>query len=228
MTRRLHLTLALLGLLAGPAAAGVGCRDFPMPDRSRVVIVAEDMVVNNVPMAVRELHSRQAPDEIIAFYRMRWEAQGQKTLLTDSDGWRTLATRDGDCFYTAQTRTAADGGTYALLGVTRSTGQAGPAPGTGFPMMGGSRVFNDLKHKDGPKNARTVLLTNTYSPDANANFYRNAFAAQGWQSMLDRKVDTPRGPSVVQVWKRATEETSLTIAGTAGMTQVVANVVDRP
>lgn len=204
------------------------CRDLPLPVEATASIVAQEMVMNGVPMSIKELRSRQAPEQVQRFFREYWKGQGQRVLENMINGWQTLATQDGPCFFTVQTKAGDKGGTYALLGVTRSPDGPSRTPGSGFPMMSSSRVFNDLAHKDGPKTARTLLLDNEFSPESNAVFYRNTLSAQGWENMIDRKVNTERGRSHVQVWQRKTEELSLTIGQSDGVTRVVANVVDRP
>jgi hypothetical protein len=217
-------------LLSGSVTAreDIGCRSLPYPENAKVLIVASNMVMNGVPMAINELRWKESPEQLLRFYRSRWEALGHKVFETPVGEWLTAGTLDGECYYTVQVKAAADG-SYALLGATRAPrNAASPAPGSGFPMLSGSRVANDLEHKDGIKNARTLLLKNAFSIEANASFYRNALAGQGWQMTLDRAVDTEKGPSRVLVWRRGGEETSMTIGRVAGGAIVVANVVDKP
>lgn len=230
LINRLALALFVMSVstLGFAIQSAKGCRAFPLPDDAKATIVAQEMTVNGVPMAIKELRSRQAPAQVQRFFRDYWVAQKKAVLENTINGWQTLATQEGPCFFTVQTKVTEQGGTYALLGVTRSPDGVSRTPGSGFPMMSNSRVFNDLEHKDGRKMARTLLLDNSFTPEANAVFYRNALSGQGWQNMIDRKVDTGRGQSHVQVWQRGSEEVSLTIAQADGITQVVANVVDRP
>jgi hypothetical protein len=225
-----RFSLLVLGLpcLVFAAQSTKACRAFPLPGESTTSMVAQDMVMNGVPMAIKELRSKQAPEQVQRFFLEYWKTQGQRVLENKINDWQTLATQDGPCFFTVQTKPGDRGGTYALLGVTRAPEGVSRAPGSGFPMMSRSRVFNDLAHKDGPKSARTLLLDNEFSAESNAVFYRNTLAAQGWENRLDRQVDTGRVRSHVQVWQRQFEELSLTIASNDGMTRVVANVVDRP
>lgn len=223
------VALVFVAAAAGAAAReDIGCRSQPYPDGARILIVASHMVMNGVPMAVNELRWKEPPEQLLRFYRGRWEGLGQKVFEAPVGEWRTLGTLDGECYFTIQVK-AAEGGSYALLGATRAPATAAPrTPGSGFPMLSGSRVANDLEHRDGIKNARTLLLNNTFSIEANASFYRNALAGQGWQMMLDKAVATEKGPSRVLVWRRGAEETSMTIGRGGGGSNVVANIVDKP
>lgn len=222
--------LIFCGLLPGGAAArdNIGCHDPAYPQGAKVLIVASNMVMNGVPMAINELRWNEPPEQLLRFYRGRWEALGQKVFETPVGEWRTVGTLDGECYYTVQVKAAEDG-SYALVGVTRAPRNAASAePGKGFPMLSGSRVANDIEHKDGIKNARTLLLNNRFSIEANASFYLRALAGQGWEVMMDRSVATEKGPSRVLVWRRGGEEASMTIGRSAGGAMVVANIVDKP
>ena len=226
------LTFALLLvslLVAGNAAAkGIGCRELPYPERAQVVIVADNMVFNGVPMAAWELRWSETPEKLRSFYRKTWEARGNNVTENVVGEWVTVATADGSCFYTVQTK-AASAGSYALLGVTKAPSNATPPPpGSGFPTPSGSRVLNDLRHGDGIRNARTLLLANTFSMEANASFYRNAMADQGWQTTMDRPVGTDKGPARVLIWKRGAEEASMTIGRGVIGSSVAVNIVDKP
>jgi hypothetical protein len=101
-------------------------------------------------------------------------------------------------------------------------------PGEGFPMPSGTRVFNDLAHRDGPKQGRTLLLGNTQAPDANVLFYRQTFEAQGWVALVDRPVATDKGSAYVMLWRRGLEEASITVQKGGPGTTIVANLVDQP
>jgi hypothetical protein len=220
--------LAALALSA-PVAAGVGCRPLSYPEGAQVVIVADDMVFNNVPMAAWELRWREPPERLRAYYRALWEGRNQRVSETTAGEWITVGTLDGLCFYTVQTKAAAGGGSYALIGVTHSPPTAAAAaPGAGFPSLSGSRFANDIRHQDGRRHARTLLLINSYSVEANASFYRNAMAGQGWQLALDKGGGAGAASVRAMNWKRGAEEATLTIAASELGTAVTANIVDAP
>lgn len=227
-THRLLLAALLLAALPHKASAGIGCDALGYPDGAQVVVVADNMLFNGVPMASWELRWREPPERLRAFYRNGWEARGDRVVETEIGDWKTVATRDGECFYTVQTKAAA-GGTYALIGVTRPPANAvQPPPGAGFPMLSGSKVINDLRHKDTIRNARTLLLANSFPIGANASFYRTAMSGQGWVPTFDRAVRTERGQSHVLIWKRGAEEASMTIGSGLLGSSIAINFVDRP
>jgi len=219
------ILVVALALAAFHAAAG--CRTLDYPDGAKVVIVADDMEFNGIPMAVWELRWKETPEKLRAYYRKDWESRSDKVYESEAGIWKIIATSEGGCFYTVQTRAVSDG-SHALIGVTRKPTSARAANGSGYPMLSGSKVLNDLRHKDGARNARTLLLTNSFSPDANAGYYRSALGNSGWQTILDRSVFTEKGPAKVLVWKRDIEETSMTITQNTTGSTVVVNIVDKP
>ncbi len=220
----------VLGMLVSlPVSyASAACPGFATPPSSRIVIVAQDMVVNGVPMSASELHSKQSPNEVLQFYRREWEARSQRVLETSEGGWRTIATKDGNCFLTVQIKSGSQSETYALLGTTQLVSGAVKVRGDGFPKLGGSTVYNDIVSKDLGKTGRTILMANNFSIDANANFYRNAMSGDGWVSISERPARTENGMRHIQIWRRGLEEANVVIGKSAEMTSVIANVVDRP
>ena len=208
--------------------ASAVCSGFTTPPNSRIVIVAQDMVVNGVPMSASELHSKQSPNDVLQFYRREWEARSQRVLETNEGGWRTLATKDGTCFQTVQIRSSNRSETYALLGTTQLSSGVVKERGEGFPKLGGSTVYNDIVSKDLGKTGRTLLMANKYSIDTNANFYRNAMSGDGWVSISERPARSENGMRHIQIWRRGLEEANVVIGKSEDLTSVVANVVDRP
>ncbi|MES2771213.1 MAG: hypothetical protein V4623_04430 [Pseudomonadota bacterium] len=237
LLRLLHLLLCCATCSLWPVAAWAStsikdCRDFPIPSNARINLVAQSMLMNGVPMSIKELRSKQSPKEIQLFFRAQWSARGQKMLESEikqgQTSWQTLASQEGDCFFTVQTQADAQGGTYALLGVSHTPQDTAATPGNAFPMMSNSRVFNDLAHQDGKKTARTLLFDNPFSPASNAIFYRNTLSLQGWQNRVDRQVAHASGTSQIQVWQRGVEELSISIDQRDGKTRMVAQLVNQP
>ena len=227
MIKRL-LVCSCIAATMGSVHAAPSCANFATPPNSRVVIVSQSMIVNGVPMSASELHSKQTPSDVMRFYRGEWESRNQRVLETSEGDWKTLATKDGGCFFTVQIKPGIDSGTYALLGVTQLVTGTPKARGEGFPKMGGSTVYNDIVSQDMGKTGRTLLMGNKFSLDANASFYRNAMSSDGWVSISDRRGKTEGGARLIQIWRRGLAEANLVIGTSADQTSVVVNIVDRP
>ncbi len=220
------ICLGIAGIVSARDEAN-GCRAFPTPSGAKLLYVAPDIVLNGVPMSIKEMRTKDAPDAVLAFYRGEWGQRKPGSFETPTQDWRTIATFEGRCYYTVQVRPEG-GGTYALLGVSRKPDVQPQSPGAGFPMPMGSKVYNDLTHRDGPKSGRTVMLGNARAPQQNVLFYREMFEREGWVSLVDRQVETEKGPAHMMLWKRGLEEASVTVQRVGNRTTVVANMVGQP
>ncbi len=214
--------------LAAQDRAPPPCPEFPVPHVGQLQWIAENIRMNGVPMQIKELTTEQTPQQVIEFYKRRWGDVPPYFHEYDVAGAPVIATLRRGCFYTVQVQPHGRGA-KALLGVTTKPepGQA-KAAGAGFPNMNGSKVLNDIDHFDMGKTGRTILLSNSYSPDANLNFYRRVMADDGWAAVIDRPVEGSKGISHVLVMKRGYHEANLTITPGKGGTHVLATFVDRP
>jgi len=221
----------LCALWCGAAGAGqLDCPDFPEP-QARLQWVAPYIVYNGVPMSIKRFDSKQQPADILAFYRQAWKAgaAGPAAVENKLDPWQTISVARGKCFFTVQVQAAGNNGSTGLLSTTRMPGGVRVTDSDkSLPMMAGSTVLNDIEHSDDGKNARTLLLTNGFSAEANADFYRQTLVDQGWRPVSGYQMTTRAGPGITLVMKRGLAETSLVITRNGGKTTVLANMVDKP
>ena len=135
----------------------------------------------------------------------------------------------GKCFFTVQVQAAGKNGSTGLLSATQAPVRTRViAPGKALPMMSGSTVINDIEHRDEGKMARTLLLSNAFSAESNASFYRQTLADQGWRTVSSYQMTTKKGPGITLVMKRGLAEASLVITRDGRNTTVLANLVDSP
>jgi hypothetical protein len=230
---KLVLTSVIILCAQGAASAlaadtRIGCRDIARPAKGTAVMVAPSMTYNGAPMQVMELRTPLDVQEVLDFYRREWGATRMRYREEDAQGWRIISTWDMPCFYSVQVK-ADTKGSLALLGVTRAPERASMrARGSGFPMLPQSTVYNELGHDDGIKKGRTVILSNRYSPVANADFYRESFAREGWKISGQHPVPAREGSGYLLLLKRGLEEQTVTISRQGDQTRVVANYVDKP
>ena len=228
-TATITATAALLAVAAGARAAEnqIKCQRLDAPDGARRVMVAPDISFNGVPMEITELHWDQPPAAVLDYYRAKWKGYRAGVHEQEMPQWQVLSTVHERCIYSVQVRPEGNNGSYALLGVTRLLERgARTYRGQGFPMLPGSRVVNDIENHDGGKNARTVMLVNDSTLQANVVFYRNQYSWSGWQTVVDRAVPAKNGEMNILVMQRGPQQASLTIAHSGGSVTVVANVVD--
>jgi hypothetical protein len=224
------MAVAACALLPGALFAGeLDCPKFPEPD-ARLQWVAPYMVYNGVPMSIKRFDSEQKPEQILAFYRRAWASQTpalapQEYLV---EPWQTIAVIRDKCFFTVQVQAAGRGST-GLLSVTQAPNQPRVlSSDKALPMMSGSTVINDIEHRDGGKNARTLLLANGFSAETNADFYRQNMGDQGWKTISSYQMTTNKGAGITLVMKRGLAEANLVISRDGIQTMVLANLVDNP
>jgi len=226
--RRAAVTAAALAVAAHAADNQIKCRRLDAPADARLVMVAPDIGFNGVPMEVRELYWDSPPAALLDYYRAQWKGFRAGYHEAQTPEWQVISTVHERCIYSVQVKPKGTG-SYALLGVTRLLERGAVThPGLGFPMLPGSTVVNDIEHHDAGKNARTVMLVNDSSLQANLSFYREEYAAAGWQMVSDRSIPARGGEMSVLVVQRGAQQASVTIAQKRGRVTVVANVIDRP
>jgi hypothetical protein len=229
LARRLGLLAVCALAAANVAAAELDCPFFAEP-KARLQWVSQYMVYNGVPMSIKRFDSEQKPEAILAFYRQAWgNGSGASAPQEYMSGpWQTIAVLRGKCFFTVQVQAAGTGST-GLLSATQAPEKTRLVPDDKkLPMMSGSTVLNDIDHHDDGKAARTLLLSNGFSAETNANFYRQQLGDQGWKVISSYQMATKKGPGITLVMKRGLAEASLVITREGSQTMVLANLVDKP
>lgn len=226
MTARRFLFCVAVTLSGGAHAARIDCETIPVPSPGTLQSVGQEMDVNGVPMTIQLFASKQAPEQVLAFYRQKWPARGDKpgNIEYDVVPWKVIAAQRGQCFYTVQVQ-AAGAGTTALLGVSRPATTTAVA-GAGFPLMSGSKVQSDLHSTDDGREGRILVASNQYSPTGNADFYREQLTRAGWELLRKQAPDPARPQAQVLVFRRGASWAEVTINRGPAATNLVINVND--
>ena len=214
-------------LAPGALAAGVAsCAPMPVPASGTLQSVAEEMVVNGLPMSIRVMNTAQTPQQVLAFYRAAWPNRpGQQVNVEDRIApWDVISTRKDGCFYSVQVQQGKRG-TIALLGVSRSVDTPAVA-GADFPAMAGTRVINDMRSDDLGKVGRLLILSNQFSGSGNATFYRDQMRSSGWTLVKESTPKRGNPQAIVQVFRRGGSWADVSINQGPRGTAVVVNIND--
>lgn len=166
---------------------------FPPPPDSTIGKLGESMIVNGVPMDIRQFVSRRSVEQVLEFYRQYWPAGTEEQPgYTETDilePWNIITRVEDGYLMTVQV-TGNDGrGSSGLLGMSRLPDpERLPELGKDFPKLKGSHVMNDVMTKDIGKHGRTLQLANRATVENNANFYRNHYVNQGWGVAMDQVI----------------------------------------
>lgn len=196
-------------------------------------MVAPDMQLNGVQMTIRAIHARITPDQLLAHYRTLWAhlatAARPASLEQEVNGWRVISTVQGECFTTVQVKSEPSG-SYALVSLSRKPAQNAKLepPGSGFPVLPGSKVLNDFAYRDDIRNARTLVLNNHATLPTNLAFYRDQMQDAGWQLLSERRPSGRDDQAYVLTLKKELQEASIVMTQEKGLVTVVVNVMDRP
>lgn len=223
------LLLPAFALQAKSSNATDACPDFPAPKNARLQLVAQQMDFNDVPMNIRRFDSPDPSDVILAFYRLQWDSKEKANAPIEYPlgDWKVIAAYRDPCFFTVQVMSDGRGGSTGFLGVSAPTSDK-PVVKDAVPMMTGSNVVNDIGHRDGAKSGRTVLLSNGFSPETNATFYRNAYTGMGWQVVNHYRLEKSGARGDVLVMKNGLREMSVTATRQGEDTQVLLNFASQP
>lgn len=195
------------------------------PPAASLEWVAEDMVYNGVPMRIQFFRSKVAPGEVLAHYRQRWSDGARRQYVENRLGpWKVISRAVGAFFITVQVRPASGGGAEGYLAQRPLAAKARPVLGQGVALPPGSEVVNDILSRDAHRPARTLLAFNGLSTDANAAFFRERYAREGWTIASDAK---GQGGVRQMVLQRDGEEMSLALSFRNGKTALGATLVAR-
>ena len=184
----------LLGLLILFSASANATPKFPSPPDSTVNKLGEAMVVNGIPMNIRQFISKNSVHDVLDFYRHYWpKGTEKKPGYTETDiltPWKIITRVEDGYLMTVQVTENGDRGSRGLLGLSKLPDPEKELPTLGqqFPKMRGSTVFNDIQSKDIGKQGRTIQLSNTYSVETNGSFYKDYFTNQGWNVDMDKTI----------------------------------------
>lgn len=211
--RKLALVFFLMVIISTQVMA---VPKFPSPPDSMVNKLSESsMVVNGIPMHIRQFTSDNSVSEVLDFYRHFWPRGTQeKPGYTETDiltPWKIITRVEDGYLMTVQVTENGDHGSRGLLGMSKlpDPEQELPTLGESFPKLRGSTVFNDIQSKDIGKDGRTIQLSNTYSVESNANFYRDYFTNQGWVVDMDKPLS--EGKSHSQRFSNGSKNVIITI-----------------
>ncbi|MDO8776994.1 MAG: hypothetical protein Q7K57_51455 [Burkholderiaceae bacterium] len=227
-------SLTLSGLIAIAAEPKKpDCAPFALPDL-KLTWVAPDIVHNGTPLQIRRFDSTDNVQAILARYRREWKSSAQSpqdAIEYTVGGYQVIAKLRDMCFYTVQARSNGAGGSTGMLAVSQIQDSNQPRVlGKDFPMMSGSLVAADMTHRDPGKEARTIMLMNQFSTNANADFYRRVIGGDGWNITSDHLVRFKggNGNGYAITFKRGFNETSMVISRTEGGSSVLVNLVEQP
>lgn len=148
---------------------------------------------NGLAQVVKKIESTESKETVAKAYVEKWkhsESEPFDARVNDGGRWLIVSKVIGNCFHTAQfeKKSYNASGYLSALNIDIDKNAALVNTGKQVPQLYGSRVVSDLTHADPGKKARTTMITNKFSPDANADFYLRTIGEDGWKVMSDHRV----------------------------------------
>lgn len=202
---------------------------LPAPPYSSVGNVTESTTALGMTLHIRKFESDASIDDILAYYRDLWG--NDQYVETQLNPWHMITSRQNDELHNVQIQYGGSRNTWGYLSISDlpaklDSGKYKVSRGEGFPKMAGSQVVNDQRSKDPGKTARTLLLYNDFSPNANAAFYKNHYKNKGWEAVMSEST-APRERGHALFFRQGRQTVAITINELDGKTSIVANEVSR-
>jgi len=198
--------------------------EVPAPHGARVEQIGESVRLNGVPMRMQRVLSKEAPADILRFYRAALGPRHAEEKLSDGV---LLAQGQGDYFVTIRIKRLAPELTETLVSVSDARGAHHAAHrDLGFPLPAETLVLSDMESNDAGKSSRQLVLVNGHSVDANVDFITRSLQARGFKPQPG-KTRTPE-PGRVVMFGGENREARLVVVRKDGASNVVLTTVLLP
>lgn len=230
MKKQGRFQLLLFLLVSMPAFSNAWPRPA-VPASALLKVVAENMVVNGVPMRTWTLTSSVAAKDTLDFYRQLWGQDATENwpgyTERELNQWHIISRLENGHLITVQVNSDQPLSTNGLLGISKlPTTKSLPELGKGFPTLGQTTILNDIHATDLNKKSRTLVATSSRSMRSVIQFYRNTFEKQGW---VEKTAAVPYSgeDEFALILDRSQQELSMTFSRQANKTALVAVYVEQ-
>jgi hypothetical protein len=223
-------TALILTLLLAFSQPVIARPDLPPPPRATLGKLSEkSMVVNGIPMDIRQFRSELSTERVLNFYRHRWpKGTEEQPGYVETDAlppWQIITRAEGRYLMTVQVAQEGTGSSgYLAIGKLPDPNRL-PDLGKGFPKMRGSVVTNEIISRDIGKKGRTIQIMNKFSVSSNTHFYRTYFTNRGWDIGMDREMSGARTHTLT--FRDGNKNVMLSISGSIEkFTYIVAQTIN--
>jgi hypothetical protein len=196
---------------------------LPVPPDTRLSIVADEMVVNGLPMRAYDIRSAMDVRNVADFYAHAW---GDDVAESDMPPWLLLSHHKGDYLVTIHLRPHEEGGSGGFVGITRVLASSLRIHRPRFSKPPGSALVNHIESVDRGRQSRTVLLQNDASVAQNIDWYRQHYEREGWQVVGESEALPSAPDSGALLMNRRGGELNLAVTRSQGLSQVVIVVIE--
>jgi hypothetical protein len=197
--------------------------------------VASGMSYNGAGLDISKIRSSASRDEVIKAYLIKWRSTHAEPLdakVIRSGNWEIVSKIIGVCLHTVQIdkRSHDTSGYVSVKSLDADRQSQISVVGKSLPKPYGSQVLSDIFHNDPGKKARTLMIVNNFSVEANADFYLRNFGGDGWRVLSDHRVPIQKRDQAARAitFGKAHEQHIIVIAETKSGSNVVVQWMEKP
>ncbi|MFT7722007.1 MAG: hypothetical protein QM788_04125 [Roseateles sp.] len=180
----------LLRPLAGLAMlAALACAACPqdLPPGLKGEPVGQELVVNGLPMTVRQVQGRGVSAELLDQLARDWQQAGHEVKRSRAGHWDVLAARSEQCLATLQLIDRS--GVFGYFGVSRpQKTQAWLPRDLGVPLPGGVQLNAAVTGLDGGRRGHTIGFSSARGIDDLDRYFLRQLSGAGWQGVSSHEV----------------------------------------
>jgi hypothetical protein len=214
--------LLAMGLLALPPALVQACPK-QVPPGLKATAVAEDAVVNGLPVSSVQVTAAGAASEVLTRVEKQWKADGYQVKRSAAAGWNVVSALSENCMTTLQLNDR--GGAFGYFAYSRLNQIGTRGRQTGVPVPSGAAVTSSVTSNDDGRHGSLTTMTSSQSVDDLRAFYMQRLTEEKWGAVRADEVADASGQvhSVIVSAQRGRERVDVVIWRDQ-QTQVVVNV----
>ncbi len=216
----------IIGLLSLTLSIGAGATDIEFPSDSDVSIVAKDIYMNGNQISIWQVKNSLTKKEHANFYAENWKGNGKNFGVKNLKSETVVSKLRDQNLMTAQVMQSYPN-SVALVSISHKPTNAMARivnKIADIPKPSGSKVFNEIKAKDGAKYSATLVLSNKRSIASNISFYIRYIKNQGFT--IDRVEEYKKKREGVILARRGPNEFNATFHKKNNQTFITAIRVD--
>ncbi|MFK8017150.1 MAG: hypothetical protein AB8G17_17130 [Gammaproteobacteria bacterium] len=175
---RAALVVAALACIAAKDPLAVDLPELEEMQGMSSTWAAKKMAMNGVPMTIKTFTTPKSAEKVLEFYEREWKQAGLDANRQDFGKYTTVATAQGNYFYSVQVRDASGGVSEGRI--TVSARVKGSSKDTSFPLPRRSETVSKIDSLDAGKRAESIVAYAPGSAVQNAQWYERELRRQGW------------------------------------------------
>lgn len=222
MTKQLSVAVLLAAAALAPAA--FACPQT-LPPGLQAESVGEQMVVNGLPMQIRQVTAKGTPEEVLERVERAWKDEGHEVKHHRAGEWQVISAHTPECLATLQLM--ARQGSFGYFGIGEPTREQAWLPKRlGIKLPGNIQLGSSVDSTDSGRKGLTVSFsTKRTVEDIDAYFMRH-LNALGWQAVSSHELRGERRARVLS-GQKGRERIQL-VLWNDGLTRALLNLSEMP